>query len=153
MSARKKPTRRYTGFTDEKRRRFLDALGEGLSVAAACEAAITTRRTAYNHRNADKAFAEAWDAALEAGTDKLEDEAKRRAHDGVEEPVHYQGVRVDTVRKYSDTLLIFLLKGRRPEKYRERSDVKVGGSDDGQPIRFTLIPTTGPGLNDDRPGR
>jgi len=25
------------------------------------------------------------------------------------------------VREYSDTLLIFLLKGLRPEKYRERS--------------------------------
>jgi hypothetical protein len=33
-----------------------------------------------------------------------------------------------TVRKYSDTLAIFLLKAHDPEKYRERSDVKVQGN-------------------------
>jgi hypothetical protein len=31
------------------------------------------------------------------------------------------------VRKYSDTLLIFLLKGARPAKYRERQQVEVSG--------------------------
>jgi hypothetical protein len=34
--------------------------------------------------------------------------------------VFYQGQQFATVRKYSDTLLIFLLKGRKPERYRER---------------------------------
>jgi hypothetical protein len=34
--------------------------------------------------------------------------------------VFYQGIQTATVRKYSDTLLIFLLKGRKPERYRER---------------------------------
>ena len=36
----------------------------------------------------------------------------------------YQGRRVDEVRKKSDLMLIFLLKARRPEVYRERFDVK-----------------------------
>src|SRR6266699_1263767 len=31
------------------------------------------------------------------------------------------------VRKHSDTLLIFLLKARRPEKYRERIEHQHGG--------------------------
>ena len=30
------------------------------------------------------------------------------------------------MRKYSDTLLIFLLKGLRPEKYKERMELKGG---------------------------
>lgn len=34
---------------------------------------------------------------------------------------------VDTVRKYSDTLTIFLLKGAMPEKYRERQDLNLSG--------------------------
>jgi hypothetical protein len=34
--------------------------------------------------------------------------------------VFYQGQMCATVRKYSDTLLIFLLKGRKPERYREQ---------------------------------
>jgi hypothetical protein len=32
---------------------------------------------------------------------------------------------VGVIREYSDTLLIFLLKGLRPAKYRERYDVAV----------------------------
>jgi hypothetical protein len=33
------------------------------------------------------------------------------------------------IREYSDTLLIFLLKGLRPAKYRERYDVVVEAGD------------------------
>ena len=44
--------------------------------------------------------------------------AKRRAIDGVEEPVYYRGQKVGTKKWYSDTLLMFLLKKLRPE-YRE----------------------------------
>jgi hypothetical protein len=51
----------------------------------------------------------------------LEDEAKRRAHDGIDEPVFYQGEKCGVVRKYSDNLLIFMLKARRREKFSERS--------------------------------
>ena len=36
------------------------------------------------------------------------------------EPVVSAGKVVTTVRKYSDTLLIVLLKGKRPDTYRER---------------------------------
>ena len=46
----------------------------------------------------------------------LEDEARRRAVDGVDEPVFQQGKQVGTIRKHSDTLLIFLLKGIRPQE-------------------------------------
>ena len=62
---------------------------------------------------------------MENAADLLEEEARRRAHDGVDEPVWFQGVQCGTVRKYSDTLLIFLLKGAKPDKYRERSSVVV----------------------------
>ena len=74
----------------------------------------------YHYRQTDEEFGAAWDEALEEGTDRLEDEARRRAVEGCEENVYYQGKIIDTKRNYSDTLLIFLLKGRRPEKYRER---------------------------------
>ena len=44
---------------------------------------------------------------------------------GVEEQVGwYRGVAGGTVRRYSDVLLIFLLKALRPERYRERVDVR-----------------------------
>jgi len=48
-----------------------------------------------------------------------EEEAHRRAVDGVKEPVYYKGARVDTIAKYSDKLLELLLKADQPAKYRE----------------------------------
>ena len=53
----------------------------------------------------------------------LEPEAIRRTVEGVEKPVYHQGRQVGTVREYSDTLLIFLLKGWKSERYTERREV------------------------------
>ncbi len=85
-------------------------------------------------RERDETFRAAWDEAREEAADHLEDEARRRAVDGWEEPVFGSGgpgrgsEQVGTVRKFDSTLLIFLLKGARPEKYRERFDTKLSGS-------------------------
>ena len=106
--------------TPKKAQAFLNALSETANVTASARRAGLARTTVYEWRTDDSEFKARWDAAIELGTDALEDEAMRRAKDGVDEPVHYKGERVDTITKYSDTLTIFLLKGRRPEKYRER---------------------------------
>ncbi len=98
---------------------FLEILSETSNVTAAALAAGVDKKTAYNHRRDDPDFAEAWEDALDDATDALEAEARRRALRGVEEPVYQGGKKVGTIRKYSDTLLIFLLKGHRPERYRE----------------------------------
>src|SRR5918994_2077116 len=108
--------RRRTIRTPEKREVFCAALGDGLSVTAACRAAAIGRMTAYEWRGADADFARAWDEAIEAGTDLLEDVALRRAFKGTTKPVYQKGERVGEVQEYSDTLMIFLLKARRPEK-------------------------------------
>lgn len=72
-------------------------------------------------------FDEAMGQALEEAVDHLEEEARRRAQDGVDEPVYYKGSPCGAVRKYSDTLLIFLLKGARPQKFRENVKMEHGG--------------------------
>jgi hypothetical protein len=64
----------------------------------------------YRHREGDDAFAAAWAQVEDDVSDDLEEEAVRRAKDG------------------SDTLLIFLLKARRPEKYRENAHITHAGS-------------------------
>ncbi len=46
-------------------------------------------------------------------------------HHGAPKPVYYQGKRVATVHEKSDALLMFLLKARRPEVYRERYAIKA----------------------------
>ena len=67
----------------------------------------------------DELFAEAWDLASDAAADIMEDEAMRRATEGVMEPEYYKGRVVGHKLKYSDALLQFMLKGARPHKYRE----------------------------------
>lgn len=69
-----------------------------------------------------KAFEDAKTDALEV----LEHAAHTRAVDGVEKPAGwYKGEAGGVVREYSDTLLMFLMKGIAPEKYRERYQVDV----------------------------
>ncbi len=129
--------------TAKKRQAFLAALAETANVLKSSEIARIARRTVYDWKSADSEFADAWERALDIGTDALEDEAVRRAHDGVDEPVFYQGKACGVVRKYSDTLLIFLLKGRRPEKYKDRPIHEPGGVG-GKPVEFVV---TIPGMD------
>jgi hypothetical protein len=61
----------------------------------------------------------------------LEDEANRRAHDGVESPVIYKGkpvfVEGGPLKKheYSDTLLLALLKAYDPERFKDRTETTL----------------------------
>jgi hypothetical protein len=128
----------------KKAAEFLAVLREtGGNVSRACLAISLTRTRAYEWRDADPNFARAWDEAVELGTDELEEEARRRAYFGVDEPVFYQGEACGTIRKYSDTLLIFLLKGRRPERFRERVTIDVNQLDADIERELALIAARG----------
>ena len=104
---------------------MLVALAETGNVTEAALAAKIDRCTHYKWLNADPAYVESAAEAMEQAADHLETEARRRAVDGVSEPLMYQGIKVGHVLKYSDTLLIFLLKAVRPEKYRDHYHVAV----------------------------
>jgi hypothetical protein len=121
------PMASRTTRTPKKDRKFLEFLSQGASVSAAARASGYTRSRLYEWRRADPAFASAWSDSLGRGTDLLEDEALHRAKDGVDEPRFYQGQLCGHVRKYSDTLLIFLLKARRPEKYGDKAQAEHAG--------------------------
>lgn len=121
--------------TPKKLDAFLDALSRCGNVTEAATIAHVRRQTLYELRKSDPVFAAQWTAAAELGADALEDEAIRRAHDGVEKPLTCaRGLILDdlgqpvTVREYSDTLLIFLLKGAKPEKYRDNVHVTAQAS-------------------------
>lgn len=58
----------------------------------------------------------------------LEDEADRRAVDGVVEDVYHQGEVVGQVRKYSDGLLKYRLGAEDPDKYSEKHKHEVKGA-------------------------
>ena len=57
---------------------FLAALRELPVIAHACKAVGIERSTAYRAREADQAFADAWDDAMEEGIDRAEQEAVAR---------------------------------------------------------------------------
>lgn len=103
--------------------KFIVALAEGATVTEAAKESGTSRQNAYAYRDRDPEFAAGWDEVYEHGTERLEAEAFRRAVEGVDQPVYQAGKKVGTVRKFSDTLLIFLLKARKPDTYRERISV------------------------------
>lgn len=141
-------------------RAFLASLSELGNVRLACEAAGINRWTAYDRRKSDPDFANAWDAALDQAADLLEAEARRRAYAGVRQykfdrgrPIMVPALGPDGLvvkdaqgapelvpyveHEYSDTLLIFLLKAARPEKYRERASFEHTGPGGG-PIMVSV---------------
>lgn len=103
----KKPTARAATKATHKKEaswqdRFLEIFAMSLNVALAAMGAGINRATAYKERDKNAEFARGWDDAKAAAIERLEAVAFERA------------------QKMSDTLLIFLLKSHKPERYRER---------------------------------
>ena len=126
-----------TKFTTHARARFIAVISETANVSAACRSLNISRRTAYDYREKFPEFAEQWDEAVETAVDKLEAEAWRRGHDGYDEPVFQGGDQVGVIRKYSDRMLEILLKGHRPNKFRERFE-HTGANGGDIPFKFTI---------------
>lgn len=73
--------------------------------------------TAYNN---DANFSRLWDTIIELGNEAIETEIYRRAVIGVNKPLAYQGrLTGDSIKEYSDNLLMFYAKARMPGKYRD----------------------------------
>lgn len=117
-----------TALTNRKRRDFIQALADGMSVTGAAAYAGLSRRYVYEIKDMDPAFAAAWDDAIEQATDLLEDAIRRKAIEGETEPVWYKGEIVGHVQKTSDLLKMFLMKARRPE-YRDNAKIEVNIGD------------------------
>jgi len=111
--------------TRPKKERFLQAVALTGNITTAAQAAGCNRAAHYKWLEKDEYYPARFEAAMEQASDLLEQEARRRAVAGVDKPVYQNGGVVGTVRQYSDVLLIFLMKGAMPEKYRERIDQRV----------------------------
>lgn len=109
---------------------FLAAYAEIGTITHAALAAGIERRSHYNWLK-DEDYREAWEVAHLAACETLELEARRRAREGWDEPVFHDGVICGYKRKFSDTLLIFLLKGALPQKYRDNVHAEVEAGDSG----------------------
>ena len=108
--------------TAEQRTKFLKALAIHGIVSKAADEAAVSRSAVYRQRNNDAEFAEAWHHAKEEATDHLATVAHQRAINGIEEVRYFQGEPIGTVRRYSDQLLMFLLRAYRPSVFGNRPD-------------------------------
>ena len=117
MSTQKKKTAKNNSqkLTAKKRRQkaFLEAFKLCATITHAADIAKISRRSHYDWLGKDQEYVRDFKEAEIAATDALVKEARRRAIDGVSEPVIYQGKLAKddegkplVIQKYSDTLLI-----------------------------------------------
>ena len=125
---------------------FLAAFRKCGNITRSAEAAEITRRMHYEWMKADAAYILDFADAQKDATEIMEEEARRRATEGVRkykfnpktgEPYTNPETGLPYYEHdYSDTLLIFLMKGADPEKYAERHKV---GSDPDQPVILKVV--------------
>jgi hypothetical protein len=132
---------------EQKQDAFLNKFCDLANITKAAKACRVGRRTVYDWLENDKNFKAKFKKARKVAVGVLEDEAHRRAVEGVDKPIFYKGKRVKAkVKEYSDTLLIVLLKANAPKKYRERVQSQVSGPDGG-PIQtestVLILPSNG----------
>ena len=83
--------------TPEQKKAFCAALADSCNVGRAAAAIGVSRSIVFKWRKEDPEFAAMWESALEVGVTALEGEAHRRAFEGHDEPVWFQGQAVGAV--------------------------------------------------------
>lgn len=102
-----------------RQRKFLDALAVIGTVTGAAKAAGVDQSLPYKWRKQDAAFRECWDGLADQVGTVIESALVERVLHGVEKPLTYQGEIFGYVREYPDHVGVALLRGMKPEKYRE----------------------------------
>lgn len=120
-----------------KKRKFLAAVAEVGNITEAARLAEIDRCDHYRWLKRDPKYPAMFEEAMDQAADLMEAEARRRAVQGVDEPVFYKGAECGTIRRYSDTLLMFLLKGARPEKFRDNVKQEITG-EGGAPLNVVF---------------
>jgi hypothetical protein len=114
------------------KKKFLEDFAKTGNVTESCSnVGLRRRATVYDWQEQDDEFATAYRESEIMATEALETEARIRATDGTLKPVYQGGVLVGYIPEKSDTLLIFLLKARAPEKYRDKPATIIDASAEG----------------------
>lgn len=125
------PGRNFSADPVVMKPKILDGLASGLFPGEIAQALGIVPATIRFWRQQDVDFDQMCVDAESMVTDQIEREAIRRAVRGVLEPVVFEGTVVMVGgeplmrRRYSDSLLSFLLKGRRSEVYGDKSKVET----------------------------
>lgn len=111
--------------TEEFKESFIDMLEVVPNITAVCRIMGISKSCIHDARKKDTIFDKRVLDAIDGGYDMIEEEARRRAVEGVLEPVYFKGEEVGNVRKYSDQLLMFLLKAYR-KKFNPGAKIDFG---------------------------
>lgn len=126
-----------------KKAAFLAAYAECGTITRAAEIADCDRNAHNYWLEHDRAYPERFAQAERQASDRLEQEARRRAVDGLQKVKFHQGRPIMVQdpnfpndqskqipyveHEYSDMLLVVLLNANRPDKFRRNVDVTSGG--------------------------
>lgn len=117
----------FEAIVDPRKRIFLIAMCEYPNDTRAAAIAGVSPMAAWIWKNNSPEYQSAYAQAREVGLRNMEAEVQRRAFEGVEKGVWYQGERVGSEVDYSDSLAMFFLKGNMPDVYKDRFEGKVEG--------------------------
>ena len=129
---------RADGWGADVQRAFIEALADCGSVVAACRFVGKSASSAYSLRRHPEGaeFAAAWQAAADLGIRQIEDYAMDRALNGVEVPVFAYGDKIATRRVHNESLVMFMLRNRAPERYCVDGARALSAIDEKQLARF-----------------
>jgi hypothetical protein len=147
---KRKPAAKTLPNLTAKKRAFLAAFAVAWTVGKAAKASGISRHTVWEWTKSDPEFKQAFDDARLDAAESMEQEATRRATEGVRRLKFYKGQLITVLddsgkvvpyveHEFSDTLLIFRLKAELPEKYGDK--VKV---DQKSEVEMTLKGATTP---------
>jgi hypothetical protein len=102
---------------EAKRRRFLASLAGGSGVRAACRRAGLSHSGVYRARAADPGFTAAWRAAAAAARDAAAWRARQQTDARLRALAEHGESAAERVGRFPNSVLIQLLKLRRPERY------------------------------------
>ena len=122
----------------QRRARVLVEYAKCGNVSLACATAGVERQCHYDWLERDPKYKAAFAKAQELAADLLEEEAKRRAVNGVAKPIYQGGKLVGYQQEYSDLLLALLLKGNKRAVYSEQAALMLQGPDGG-PATIQLV--------------
>jgi hypothetical protein len=100
-------------WTKAKEEIFLSVLAETCNVTRACKAAGVGVTSAYRRKKENAAFRAGWLAAIAIAYQRLELVLLERAFNGIEKVVNVRAGEATTMREYSNSLGIALLKMHR----------------------------------------
>lgn len=118
-------SKRYvrSGKTDGQIKRFCEGYAIKGTITGAARYAGVDPSYHYKWLECDAEYPAEFKLAHLKASEALVEEGRRRALEGVEEPTGwYQGVPGGFVKRYSDSLLIFLIKGAFPDIYKDRHE-------------------------------